>query len=319
MPFGLVPKGFIFSLLVLRIIAGKGEILLQITMAVVGAGRVGSALAVLLSRAGCKIVGVSSRTLESAVKLAQQVGAPAATVAAAISAAELVLITTPDRCIESVVNQAAANGAFKPGQIVLHTCGSQSANVLRAAKHSGAFTGCMHPLQTFADTEIAIANLPGSFFALSGDAPAIAIAQQIVTELKGQSCIIADEQRPLYHAAACVASNYAVALIHCATQICARIGLTEGQAIKSLLPLIAGTLRNVQAVGTIKALTGPISRGDGITVANHLAAMKDADAASVRLYTALGKYTLNIAEQARTLDSKQVAELKKILSAEGQG
>lgn len=282
------------------------------TVAIIGAGKVGSILAKSLHKQGYELVGIASRTLESANKLACQFGVPAVTQASDITQyADIVLIATPDRCIGQVAALAAQDSGFKPGQFVLHTSGAVSVETLSPASEAGAFTGSIHPLQSFADTESGIDIIKGIYFALGGHEEAIDAAKKMVAELGGQSFIIPDKDRALYHATACVVSNYFVSLIHWATQIYSGFGLSPQQAAAALMPLVQGTVSNLQHLGPVQALTGPISRGDGLTVAAHLAALENNQ--EKKLYAELGLYTVGVALEKGTINEQQATMLRGIL------
>ncbi|MBC8015481.1 MAG: DUF2520 domain-containing protein [Sporomusaceae bacterium] len=282
------------------------------TVAIIGAGKVGSILAKNLYKQGYELVGIASRTRESADRLACQFGISGVTQASDITQyADIVLIATPDRCIGQVTEKVAQDGGFRPGQLVLHTSGGVSVAALSSASDAGAFTGSMHPLQSFADTESAIETIKGIYFALGGHEQAVNAAKEIVTALGGQSFIIPDKDRPLYHAAACIVSNYFVSLMHWATQIYSGFGLSPQQAAAALMPLVQGTVSNLQHLGPTQALTGPVSRGDGVTVAAHMAALENAD--EKKLYAQLGLYTVGVAVEKGTIDEQQAAILRSIL------
>lgn len=283
------------------------------SVAIVGAGKVGCALAELLHTYGYPLAGIASRTLASAAVPAERFGVPSSACLSDITAkAAIVFITTPDRCIGEVSLHIAKTGGFRQGQYVYHTCGSLTADILQPAKDCGAFTGSMHPLQAFASVEVAMANLPGSFFAIDGDSEAAELAETIVNNIGGHSFFVPPEKRTAYHAAACVASNYLVALVHYASGILGKLDLSQEEAILALLPLLRGTIENLASMGTVKALTGPISRGDAGTVAGHLAILDKLEHEQ-ELYRKLGLYTLQLARENRNLEQAQSRELEKIL------
>lgn len=279
----------------------------------VGAGKVGSALALLLSRQGYRVAGVASRSISSALSVALQVNAAASDRPEMVTpGAEVVFITTPDRVIARVAGEIAERGGFKPGQVVFHTSGAHSADEVGAARRAGAFAASLHPLQSFADVKTAMENLPGSYFALEGDGQALAVAEQIVRDLGGRSFFIAAEDKPLYHAAACIASNYLVSLLHFATGLYGRFGLSREEAFRALLPLIEGTLRNTGRAGPARALTGPVARGDGPTLEGHLEALKEVGRQELELYCKLGLYTVTVALEKGSISAGQARELEKI-------
>jgi predicted short-subunit dehydrogenase-like oxidoreductase (DUF2520 family) len=289
------------------------SILSRPAIAIVGAGKVGSALGILLQSKGYSVVGVASRTPASAEKLAERLNCPAFSLPLeAVAAAELVFITTPDRAIGQVAADIAAGGGFKPGQIVVHTSGAHPSSILRGVREAGALAVSIHPLQSFAGVETAIENLPGSYFALEGDERAMETAWQVIQDLGGRGFSLAAGAKPLYHAAACIASNYLVAIMHFATGLYGRFGLDRKEAFQALLPLVEGTVNNIGRVGPVAALTGPVARGDGATLEDHLAAFKDAGGLETDLYCRLGRYTVDVALEQGSISSEQAAELKQI-------
>jgi predicted short-subunit dehydrogenase-like oxidoreductase (DUF2520 family) len=153
----------------------------------------------------------------------------------------------------------------------------------------------MHPLQSFADVETAVQALPGSFFFLEGDAEAVDLLRSLVISIDGRPVPLASSSKALYHAAACAASNYLVTLVDYAAALLGKAGVPDDVALPALLPLVAGTVRNLEAVGLPDALTGPIARGDLGTVRAHLAALRRAPGDLVRLYVALARKTVEVA------------------------
>lgn len=287
-------------------------------IAIVGAGKVGSVLARALAKKGYPLAGVASSTLESAGQLAGELGAASGTRAAdMVRQAHLVFITTPDRCIQETAEEIAKNNGFQKGQVVLHMSGCLPAGILKPAESQGAFIGCMHPLQSFADKKHTEELLKGIYFALSGQDEAIGQAQKIAQDLGGSSFVIQEQDKALYHGAACIVSNYTVALMHWAGQLYKRFGLSAEEAAAALLPLLEGTVKNIRELGTVNALTGPVSRGDSITVMAHIRALPNER--DKKLYQELGMYTLDIALEKGTVSHEQAAGLAKVLSDNNRG
>ncbi|OAT80693.1 Rossmann-like and DUF2520 domain-containing protein [Desulfotomaculum copahuensis] len=282
-------------------------------IAVVGCGKVGGALALLLKERGYPAAAVASKTPASAEKLAGALGCPAATVDGAVRAAELVFITTPDREIAPVSAGIAARGGFRPGQVVAHTSGAHAADELEGVRAAGALALSIHPLQSFADVRGAMENLPGSWFALEGDEDAMPLARQVVADLNGHAFYVKAADKPLYHAAACIASNFLVSLMHLATGLYGQFGLSRTQAFQALLPLVQGTINNIARSGPTAALTGPIARGDLPTVAGHLPALEQVGDTEAVLYRLLGLYTVGVALEKGGIDRRQAGELRKLL------
>ena len=153
--------------------------------AIVGAGKVGTALARLLVDAGYGFVGAAGRSLESAQAACRFVGSGKATTdpAEVTRAAGLVFITTPDDVIQSVCEELAAADAFSPGTVVAHCSGALSSAILASAREAGARVGSMHPLQTFATVEQAVELLPGSYCCIEGDPEAVAALEEVAGAL----------------------------------------------------------------------------------------------------------------------------------------
>ncbi|MDD3652697.1 MAG: DUF2520 domain-containing protein [Desulfotomaculaceae bacterium] len=284
------------------------------SIAVVGAGKVGSAIALLLSRQGYPLVGVSDKRLSSAMRVAEELMVIATTKPEEITvSADVVFITTPDRIIAQVAGEINERKGFKYGQIVFHTSGFHPAEEVGIARYSGAMVASLHPLQSFADVSMAMKNLPGSYFALEGDTGALPVAEQIVKDLGGKSFFIATRDKPLYHAAACIASNYLVSLMHIATGLYSRFGLSRPEAFQALLPLIQGTIKNISEIGPAQALTGPVARGDGVTLEGHLFSLSEAGELEFELYKKLGLYSIMVALEKESITIEQADKLKEIL------
>ena len=285
------------------------------SVAIIGAGKVGSALGVLLQQKGYDICAVASRTKESAAKLAKILNCPALTSEEAACRAELIFITTPDRNIADTASAIASMGCLHTGQVVAHTSGAHPASKLKGVREAGALAISVHPLQSVADMEVAIKNLPGSYFALEGDEAAMPLAHQLVDDLGGKWFTVSAADKTIYHAAACVASNYLVSLMHFATGLYTKFGLSSTEAFQALYPLVQGTIANIAQTGPAEALTGPISRGDLLTVADHMQTLQKEDPQLNKLYTILGQYTVQVALEKNSITTEQGATLLELLKA----
>lgn len=285
---------------------------MRITM--IGAGNVGSALAVLLQTAGHEIAGITSRTEASAAKIARQLNVPYSTDPTAFTKqAEIIFLTTPDRVIGEVCEHIAAKDGFSPKSIIAHTSGAHSSAILNSATNSGAYTISFHPLQTFANPDAGIKNLPGSFITIEGHEEALPNARQLVADLQCRLLEIPTEGKPLYHAAACIACNYFATLIDAALNVMAAAGVNKEEGLPALYPLIEGTLKNIMRVGTADALTGPIARGDVSTIEAHQAQIRKKIPEMISLYNLLGQATVNVATAKGTIGATERHSLLKIL------
>lgn len=288
-------------------------------VAVIGAGVLGSALVVQLKKKGYEIA-VASRRKQTAQALAERTGAVCYDdPALAAAKGDIVFLTVPDRAIAETADSIARAGGFRSEQLVIHMSGALPAGVLLPAREQGTVTVSVHPLQSFADIEMAVKNLPGSFFSIQGDPAGIDRAKQIVADLDGRAFILPPEGKPLYHLGASAASNYLVALLNFVVTLYRQIGMDEETAVEAIMPLVKGTLDNINKLGTVQALTGPVARGDIATLQTHLQALEEQPVLYRELYSILGAYTAGVALQKGTIDKDKAEEITGLFTPGKKG
>jgi predicted short-subunit dehydrogenase-like oxidoreductase (DUF2520 family) len=277
----------------------------------IGAGTVGTALAARLAGRGYPVIAVSSRSRTSDQRLAQAASGCQIfdSNQAVADNAELIFITTPDDAIASV----AAEVNWHPGQSVVHCSGADSVDILQPAREAGAKVGAFHPLQTFASLQQAMENIPGSTFALEAEEPLLGTLKDMAIALEGQWVELKSSDKVLYHAAAVLACNYMVTLTKLATDLWQTFGVPPPKATKALVPLLRGTLHNIETIGIPQCLTGPIARGDVGTINKHLDALKSTAPHLVSTYRELGRQTIPIAVAKGKINQSQAQELQNIL------
>ncbi|HVG95161.1 MAG TPA: Rossmann-like and DUF2520 domain-containing protein [Planctomycetota bacterium] len=290
-------------------------------IAIIGAGVLGKALGILLKQADHEIVALSSRTVRSARVGAKAIGDVPVVGDPGLAAlgADVVILAVPDRVIPSVGIQVATGGALRRGAVVAHLSGALPAGVLVGVRAAGGFPGSMHPLQSFATLPTAVRSLPGSFVFLEGAPEAVEVLRSLVASIDARAVPLATASKSLYHAAACTASNYLVTLIDCAAQLMAMAGVPQEVALPALLPLINGTIRNLESVGIPEALTGPIARGDAGTVRGHLQALRNGPPAMRRLYVELGLRTLDVARRKGRIEKAAAEQILGLLEEADDG
>jgi predicted short-subunit dehydrogenase-like oxidoreductase (DUF2520 family) len=280
-------------------------------VAIVGAGRVGIAFGVRFRASGHRIVAASGRDRTSE-RVRTYLGAvPVLPPVEAAHRAEVVLIATPDDAIAPVCDAMVGGAGVTTGGIVVHVSGATSLDALGAAEDVGATVASIHPLQTFPDVASAIERLPGSPMAVTARAGGRALAERLALDAGGRPFVLADEAKPLYHAAAVFASNYLVAITALARDVGVAAGLSDPVAL--LAPLQATTLANVGALGAERALTGPALRGDAGTIARHLEWLTAAVPTAVEPYVALARVALDVAERSGGLDAPGRAAVEEVL------
>lgn len=283
-------------------------------VAVIGAGRVGTAVAVLLEQAGHRLVGVSGRGETRGRVSAHLPGVSVLDAAEAAAAAELVVIGTPDDAIEPTVAALAAAAAIPPGAWAMHLSGSLGLDVLRPAREAGAHVLAMHPLQTFPNVGSALTGLPGSSIAVTAeDDEGYLLGERLADDLHGVPFRLADELRPLYHAAAVFASNYLVTTSAIAESLFAQAGVPD--PAKAMAPLQRASLDHVEELGPARALTGPAVRGDAGTIRRNLEALERHAPGLVPTYVALARSTLDVAERSGRLPPGSRTAVEDVLAA----
>ena len=284
----------------------------RLTVGVVGVGRVGSALAVALSRAGHVVTAVSGVSDASRRRAADRL--PSAAVEPAddvVRHAELILLTVPDDALAQVVNGLASVGAFRPGQIVLHTSGRHGLDVLDPATKAGALALALHPAMTFAGGAEDVERLVGTSFGVTAPEEYRAVGEALVVEMGGEPVWVPEELRVLYHAALTWGANYLTTLVTTAAELLAQAGAERPDLL--LAPLLGAALDNALRRGDA-ALTGPVSRGDAGTVAAHLDVLRRNAPEVVPAYVALARLTAGRAIRDGRLDPAQAAALLDTLA-----
>ncbi len=259
----------------------------------------GISLASHLHRRGYPIAAVASRTENSLKRAKKYLKAALFTLELkeAVEKGEIIFISTNDDAVSRVVDKIGEEGGFKSGQFVYHLSGALSIEVLKSASDAGAFVGSIHPMQTFPSIEAGIKKIPGTVFGVTGKEEVLRVAEELIKAVGGKMVEVKDEDKPLYHAAACIACNYLDALIYIALKFYKEVGIEEEKAWQAMKPLIHGTLDNIEAEGVVEALTGPIARGDVDTVKKHLQAIKNSLPNFLPFYKELGKRTLEVAKE----------------------
>ncbi len=290
------------------------------TVAIIGAGRVGTTVGCLLAKAGYTVVAVAARSIESAEKAAAFIGSgePMLDAVKAASKADIVFITTPDGAIRKCCDTIAAGGGFHAGSVIVHMFGGASLELLETARLAGARRAVIHPLQSVPSPAQGIKSLPGSYFRTEADAEALATAHELVKALGGVELVMPKwspdkDSAALYHAGAIAVSNYFVALVDYGLKFYQALGADKQEALKALLPLMKGTLQNIEALGTTDALTGPIARGDVETIKAHLEAMRKKTPELTGLYKELARQTVSVAGDKGSISQDTADELLKLL------
>lgn len=289
-----------------------------LSVTIVGAGRLGTALALGLAGSGYRIEAVVARAKSSARKAARLIPTKPLALAASelerLPASDLLFITTPDDLIyETAARISALPLKAVRGRVALHASGALSSAELKSLREKGWATASMHPLISVSDAKAGALSLSRAFFCIEGEARAVNRARVVVRSLGARSFHIKTENKALYHAAAVMASGHMVALFDVASEMLARCGLTLKQSRAILMPLVESTLANLRKQEPARALTGTFARADVATVQRHLDAIRHAEMSeALAAYALLGRRSLRLARE-RGIDGKLLKAIRDAL------
>jgi predicted short-subunit dehydrogenase-like oxidoreductase (DUF2520 family) len=238
-------------------------------------------------------------------------GVPVVPPAEAADLADVVIVAVPDGRIAPIVEELA--GRARAGTWVVHCSGALGLEALHAAARVGARRLAVHPLQTFPDVRRAIDELPGCAAAVTADdEEGYAVGERLARDLGARPFRLSDEARPLYHAAAVLASNDLVALSGLAARAFELAGVPDPTS--AMHPLQRATVTNVGRLGAAAALTGPAVRGDAGTVARNLEALADRLPEAVPVYVVLARAALDLAVSGGRLAPEGRTAVEEVLS-----
>ncbi len=276
---------------------------------IVGAGAVGTALGVALSRGGWPIHAVASRDagrrerFRSLVDVSRVFADPEPI----LDEVELIVLAVPD----DAVARLAASLRMYSGQAMIHTSGALGAEVLAPAMAAGTQIGAFHPLVAFADTERAVADLHGATVAIEADDQLAGMLADMADAVGATAVRLAPGSKAAYHAAAVLAAGGFIALLDAIAELGRVAGLDEAGSLSIYGPLIEGTLGNARALGIRAALTGPMTRGDLGTLEAHLATLQAHAPDVVDLYGAAARREIELAEGRGAL-APEVADAMRL-------
>lgn len=289
------------------------------TVSIIGAGRLGTALALSLAGCGYTIEAVVARHRRHAQRAADLSGTRplvlSATRLAQLPLSDLLFITTPDDAIASTAAQLAAT--FREpvrGRTALHASGALSSEALTDLRKAGYATGSLHPLVSVSDPVRGALSLRAAFYCVEGNRAAVRVARQVVRDLGAHSFHIRTPDKALYHAAAVMASGHLTALFDLAAEMLSRCGLSEKRARAVLLPLVRSAVENLAILEPALALTGTFARADTSTMRRHLAAIRaQAGDEALAAYVLLGRRSLRLAKKNHA-DAAALKEMARVLA-----
>ncbi len=289
-------------------------------IALIGPGRVGCAVSKRLFEAGYPLTAIISRKQQRAAEACSYLGCSttlATDQIAAATTAEIILLAVPDDQIEDSAQNLQAAHHLSEQTTLIHFSGLHPAEIMR---HNSSPVSLLsiHPLLPFADHEKAYESLNQCPCILESDPPrTVMLGEELIKAIGGHPFVLDSDKKPLYHAAACIASNYFVTLLASARDLLVTCGIESDRAISLLLPLVKASLNNINHFGPEQGLTGPIVRGDIGTVTEHIHALTKEVPELLQLYLEMGEATALIAGQSGRLDQESVAAFRHLFSAKG--
>jgi predicted short-subunit dehydrogenase-like oxidoreductase (DUF2520 family) len=216
-----------------------------------------------------------------------------------MQAAEVVCLAVPDDAIVAVAERLAQTGIIHQGSIVFHCSGSKTSEILRVLSACGASVASVHPVKSFANPEKLILEFVGTFCGIEGDAYAVEQLSLVFERIGARMLPISSKNKLTYHAGSVFASNYLVSLMELAIQAYQHAGISKEMALELTQALATATLQNVFELGTKAALTGPIQRGDMVTVQAQLAQLRSTNEQLADMYQAFIAPTMQLAKQEK--------------------
>ena len=283
----------------------------------IGAGRVAKGLAWGLAQSKHDIVAAASRNLDSVAQLAARIaGCRASTHPQdVVDRADLVFITVPDDAIAAV----AASVNWRQGMAAVHCSGATEVSALAPAAIQGAQTGGFHPLQFFADPEVALAGLPGCTIGIEAVEPLLTRLEGLAAALQCRVLHLPPGCRARYHAGAHYAGGFVFALLKEAADMWQSFGVSRGDAVRALLPLLRGTATAAQQLGLARGLAGTYSRGDLGTAKKHLEDLAHLGPDELHLYCELALRSIPLGLERGGYDEQRAEEMRALLRAALKG
>lgn len=284
------------------------------TLGFIGLGSVGKALAHAMARAGVPVVAVASRDPQKATEFSLELpDCKAMPTQAVVDRAGIVFLTVPDDQIRPVCDSLR----WRPGAAAVHCSGALPAAVLDSARSAGAAIGSCHPLQILTGADGDADLLAGSWFGIQADEPLRSEFAHLVAAIGGRPMVIGSDsgEKALYHASAVFAAGMLVTLVGAAAGLWEEFGHTREEGLSALLPLVSGAVEQLRERGLPAALSGPVARGDGGTVEEHLAALRAKKPELIPVYRELSLLSVELSRELGKADPAALDRIHELLKA----
>lgn len=262
----------------------------------IGAGKVGFSLGKYLKERGTELTGYYSRSNRSAIEAAEFTDTKSyENLADIVNDSDTLFITVPDGAIGTVWEELR-NLPIKDKNIC-HCSGSISSTVFFDAEEKGASAYSIHPIYAINDKKKSYKELEKAYFSMEGSDNHLKQMKELFQSFGNKVIVISKDKKSLYHCAAVTVSNHIAALADLGISMLIECGFQREEAKEALAPLLEGNARSVAMLGPEKALTGPVERGDTLTVEGHLRALKDVGEKQELIYRLLSDRLIEIAHK----------------------
>jgi len=286
----------------------------EMKIGIIGAGKVGIAIAHVLKMKGFEIATVADVTGEKALNMARQYLGDSVRYTDSnmevIEASDVIAITTQDGVIRDVVKEIHENAVRLDGKLFFHTSGAHPSSILKPLDEKGAILGSLHPLQTFPDIDSAIHVLPSTYIFIEGDERALRTLEALGKSIGHAAIPIEGKNKIYYHLCAVFVCNLLCSLLYASEGIMEKIDIR----LEPFFPIINATLQNIEAKGPLLSLTGPIVRGDEGTVEDHIIALREMNLHK-KIYKALSLAALDMVKERKIHSAATLDALQRILEA----
>ena len=286
----------------------------QMKIGIIGAGKVGIAIARVLKKKGFEVAAVADVTGEKALNMARQYLGNSVSYTdnnmEVVGTCDIVAITTQDGAIREVAKEIHEKAERLDDKLFFHTSGANPSSILKPLDGKGAILGSLHPLQTFPDIDSAIRALPSTYIFVEGDERALRILETLGKGIGHAVIPIDGKNKVYYHLSAVFICNLLCALLYASEEIMEKIDIR----IEPFFPIIEATLQNIEAKGPLLSLTGPIVRGDSETVEGHIDALKNMKLHK-QIYKALSLVALDMVKERKIHNKETLGALQRILEA----
>lgn len=268
----------------------------------VGAGRLARCLAAVWSKAGYPVTVISSRSAASAKEIADLL--PGCAVVTdpneAAKRVDILFLTVPDDAIGPAANALQLDPANGGARALIHCSGATPVDALTPAAAQGVDIGGFHPLFLFGGSQSDQTRIAGCSVTIEASGELHDTLEALTRALGCHPLSIPPGGRLLYHAAAHYAASFALCALSETTTLWKELGFDEADALRAVLPMLAGTVETAREKGLPGALAGPVSRGDAGIVAKQLALLQRLGGDHATLYALMSRRAIALARRRQT-------------------